>query len=301
MNRTPSDNLKPWLSRLVFFVAGELADKQHSGLLFNDAANLRTAVAYSWRIETKSGVVNIRDETVICGQHSCAMPTGFDGSAITLGAMLKPGAIRKLGNKPDETFLDRVAPASEMGLDGREITDLYTPGIAPEQWIERLEDWLRHHISSRGIERPDALSQRFEEAAFIDPNESIADFAERHGVSMRTLQRVVKRDFGLTPKQVMRRARAMDFAARLCGVGDGEGEESVQLRYFDQSHLIREFASFFRMTPRRFVQERHDLLSASLQIRQDRRLELLEEIAPGKIETWMRNPIRSRRAASSAA
>jgi AraC-like DNA-binding protein len=135
------------------------------------------------------------------------------------------------------------------------------------------------------------LSRRFEEASFADPNQSITDFADQNGVTARTLQRVIKRDFGLTPKQVMRRARTLDLATKLCGVADENEEEDIYLRFFDQSHQIREFIAFFGMTPRQFLTDRQALLTLSLEIRQARRLELLDRVAPDAVRPWMRDPV----------
>ena len=46
-----------------------------------------------------------------------------------------------------------------------------------------------------------------------------------------------------------RRARALDMAAVLLGVALEEEEQELRLRYFDQSHLIREMRHYFDMTP----------------------------------------------------
>ena len=91
----------------------------------------------------------------------------------------------------------------------------------------------------------------------------------------------------MTPKQVMRRARILDLAARLCGVADEE-EDEILLRFFDQAHQIREFHAFFHMSPGEFQRQRSGLVTLSLEIRQARRLEMLERIRPGAVRPWMK-------------
>ncbi len=286
-NRPPSEDLEPWLGRVMVAIADAPNDDVGDGLLCNDAGYVRTAVEVDWTVETADGKMAIRDQSFLCGQHSKAMPLKFKGGIKVAGFKLKPGAMQVLWGIPDGKMLDRIT----VDIDGGELTELYHDGIDPEDWLLAIENWLRHYIARNGIAPPDPLSQKFELASFADPNQSITDFADENGVTARTLQRVIKRDFGLTPKQVMRRARTLDLAARLCGVADEEEEEDIYLRFFDQSHQIREFTAFFGMTPREFIEGGQHLLTLSLEIRQARRLETLHRLDPGAIRPWMREPV----------
>lgn len=292
LNRAPVEGLAPWIGRMMVAVARGTDTITRSGLLCNDAGYVRTAVSVDWVAETADGPMEIRDQTFLCGQHTKAMPMLFTGGIEVAGFMLKPGAMRSLWGVDDGSLVDRIKGMEYVGLDDRELTDLHYPGISADAWLSSIEEWLLHSIRSRGVEPPDLLSQVFEEAAFADPNQSIIEFAEIHNVTIRTLQRAIKRSFGLTPKQVMRRARTLDLATRLCGVADEEEGEEIQLRFFDQSHEIREFTGFFGMTPRQFLTDRQGLLTLSLEIRQARRLELLDRIAPDAVRPWMRDPLR---------
>jgi len=90
----------------------------------------------------------------------------------------------------------------------------------------------------------------------------------------------------MPPKQVLRRARALDMASHLRGVADHDEAEALALRYYDQSHLIREFTALFGMSPRQFVDSPQPLMTLSLETRQARRLEMIARIAPGDIRPW---------------
>jgi AraC-like DNA-binding protein len=81
---------------------------------------------------------------------------------------------------------------------------------------------------------------------------------------MRQLGRIIRRDFGMPPKQVMRRARALDMASHLHGVADEAEAEELILRYFDQAQMTREFTELFGVTPRRFVKTPNPLLTLAL-------------------------------------
>ena len=158
------------------------------------------------------------------------------------------------------------------------------PDGTPEDWCQAMESTVRQMVECSGGREPDPVTRRFEWVAYSDPSTSVSAFAQDSGVEMRRLERIIRRDFGLTPKQVLRRARALDIASHLRGVSDKA--EDLALRYYDQRHLIREFTHFFGMSPRQFVKEPQPLLTQGLETRQVRRLEMIERLAPGEIRPW---------------
>ncbi len=133
---------------------------------------------------------------------------------------------------------------------------------------------------------PDPVTARFEALAYSDPQASIADFARECGISQRGLERIVRRDFGMPPKQVLRRARLLDMASHLRGVADSAEAEELVLRFYDQSHLIREFTKLFGISPRQFVARPQPILTLTLESRQARRLEQIERLQPGAARPW---------------
>jgi AraC-like DNA-binding protein len=92
----------------------------------------------------------------------------------------------------------------------------------------------------------------------------------------------------MSPKQVLRRARALDMASYLRGVADSEEADELALRFHDQSHMTREFTDLFGMTPRQFVKTPQPLMTLALESRQARRLAVLERLAPGQTRPWQR-------------
>jgi AraC-like DNA-binding protein len=72
----------------------------------------------------------------------------------------------------------------------------------------------------------------------------------------------------------------------LRGVADQAEAEALQLRYYDQSHLIREFTQLFGMSPRQFVATPQPILTLALESRQAARLEMIERVAPGGLRPW---------------
>lgn len=142
-------------------------------------------------------------------------------------------------------------------------------------WLDGLESAFRDLLARLGHPRPDPVCEAFDRAALIDPDFSVADFAEQEGVGQHRLARAVRRGFGMTPKAVLRRCRVHDLAAQLLGVGDPGEADDLILRYFDQSHIIREFRHFFGLTPRQFRLADRPILRLSLESRQARRRETM--------------------------
>ncbi|GAA4046194.1 helix-turn-helix domain-containing protein [Parerythrobacter jejuensis] len=292
VNRAPAADLEPWISRVMVAIADAPTDVASIGYLCNDAGYIRTAIDAHWTTYTAEGALHWRNQSFLCGQHSVAMKLTSRGPIKVSGIMLKPGAMRVLWGINDGALLDKIRPLGTTGTDDHALTGLYENGITPEEWLERIEDWLRSEIAARGAPKPERIAQQLEAAAFADPNMSPGDFCEREGIAPRRMQRICKRDFGLSPKQVLRRARTLDLAARMCGVADKDEEQEFLLRYFDQSHQIRDFTALFGRSPQQFMNNRQPLLTLSLEIRQARRLELLNRIAPDAIRPWMREPFR---------
>jgi len=132
----------------------------------------------------------------------------------------------------------------------------------------------------------DPVTARFEALAFSDPSANVADFARDIGIDRRKLERLVRRDFGMSPKQVLRRARALDMASHMRGVADIAEADTMALRYYDQSHLIHEFTQLFGMSPRQFVEMPQPILTLALESRQARRLEAIKRLTPGQVRPW---------------
>ncbi|WP_128891588.1 AraC family transcriptional regulator [Erythrobacter sp. HKB08] len=287
LNRAPASDLEPWIARVQAAKLEAIGEANINCHMFNDTAFVRVLLAGQWSASTADGTGRYFKETPFFGPHSHAMPISCTGDVMTVGISFRPGALHALGFPEESETVDRIVPSADMGFPQPFDASSFDPKDSPEQWIARIEAMMRDLIAERQPEPPSTIAREFERLAFADPTYSVADFAEQHDISTRTLERIVKRDFGMTPKRVLRRARALDLASRLCGVFDEDETEAIMLRYFDQSHQIREFHSFFDCTPRQFVEKTRPLLTLNLESRQARRLEELRRVAPDGTRPWM--------------
>jgi AraC-like DNA-binding protein len=82
----------------------------------------------------------------------------------------------------------------------------------------------------------------------------VPDLAERLGLSVRTVQRLFADLVGLSPSWVIRRYRLHEAAAHATAGGDVDWARlAIQLGYYDQAHLVRDFTATVGTAPARYA------------------------------------------------
>lgn len=285
-NRAPAPDLSPWIARLYATVVQAPADYRLDCGLFNDTSFIRIQLKGAWTAETADGPRASGRAALFFGPQTSRMPISVTGSFTSIGIALRPGTGHALRGLNTADYCDRLLPCSDLGLPGDAALAVLENHTEPEQWLIMLEAMIRQILADSGGAEPDPVTARFEALAFTDPSAPVAEFARECGITQRRLERIISRDFGMAPKQVLRRARALDMASHLRGVADSAEAEELILRYYDQSHLIREFTKLFGMSPSQFIARPQPILTLALESRQARRLELIERLAPGAARPW---------------
>ncbi len=285
-NRAPAPDLTPWIARLYVAAVDAPADHRLDCGLFNDLPCLRIQLAGQWTAETKDGVRRYDRGAVFLGPQSKRMPVSVVGSFISVGFALRPGACYAFRAVSMSDYVDRLLPSDTFGPTVEALTAPSSAAGSPEDWLRTLEDSIRQIADHAGRAEPDPITEQFEALSLSNPGASISDFARDCGIEQRRLERLIRRDFGMAPKQVLRRARALDMASHLRGVADQAEADELALRYYDQSHLIREFSELFGMSPRQFVARPQPIMTLALESRQARRLEMIERLEPGAARPW---------------
>lgn len=287
INRPAREKLRPWIAHVYGTAVGAPADPLIACGIFADAPVMRILFEGDWHVETRDGPKFYGPQrALLFGPHSKRMPVSLRGGFSTIGVALAPGALHAFGGGPTEPFLDRIFNYDALGWDEEKMLARFDTPASIEARMEILEDCCEILCEETGWVEPDPVSQGFNRIAFADPNTPVAEIAERLCVGQKTLERLVKRDFGMTPKRVLRRARALDMAAHLAGVADNTEAEELALRYYDQSHLNRDFMALLGMTPVQFVRTPRPLLAVTLEARQARRLEALDRLDAGARRPW---------------
>ncbi|ANU06627.1 helix-turn-helix domain-containing protein [Paraurantiacibacter namhicola] len=289
-SRAPAERLRPWF--YWWSVSeGELPPgvRVKCGM-FVDHSCLRIIYRDPWTADTLDGQQvwdpGAEGKALYFGPQSRCMPLAIEGRYIAITLHFTAGAPSVLGGPPQSEMLDRIVEFDSIA-EVTKAVHRHAPLDEPyENWIIALEKVLGSYIDQIDAAEPDPLSLAFERQALVNPHLPVEDFCRRAGVGRRTLERIIKRDFGVTPKFAMRRARAMDMGAALLGVAREEDEAGLALRYTDQSHLIREIKSFFDLRPKDLKTGAHPFLRLSLEVRQRCRLDALKQLHPDEIGPW---------------
>lgn len=288
-NHAPSAGLKPWFCWFSVTHAEVPQGHRVHDFIFNDLATIRILFGGRWEIETADGFkvfeAGDRGLALFFGAHSRRMPVSIEGRFKVLSVQLAPGASAVMGGPGMSATMDRVLDHDELAGHGR-LASRFDPDGAPGEWLEAFEVELGKFVSRNNTRRPDALTMAFERCVLAHPETTICGFAREHGVTTRTVERAIGRDYGISPKQVLRRARALDLAAALLGVARESEDGELRLRYFDQSHMIREIRHFFGVTPMGLREGTHPLLRLTAETRQARRLEALQRPRDAGLQPW---------------
>ena len=286
INRQPRESLRPWVMHVHGMELEQPADTRISCGIFADTAMLRVLLRGMWHAEAADGLHLLREKVFLFGPQSKRMPAGVRGSFSNLGLALRPGASHVLGGPSMQDLVDGIVSYESLGWNVEALIERFDAGSSVEEWMETLEDCMEQLVQQAGSVEPDPVTAGFHHLSLRDPSITVKHAAEVLGVDKRKLERIVKRDFGLSPKQVLLRARALDMAAHLRGVADKDEAQDLALRYFDQSHLTRDFTTMFGMTPMQFVRTPQPFLTITLEARQARRLEELDRLPPGGKRPW---------------
>ncbi len=284
-NRAPAEDLAPWVARIYATqVEMDPGATMHCGLI-SDTPVMRVLFSGDWNARTRDGFGRYGPSALLFGAQTQRMPVSVSGSFATIGVALKPGAMAALKGPPVEDTLDRIIlydhiyGHEEWGTS-RQMIEWFDPEAPVERWLKVAETLMRQLVERSRAKPPHPVVAAFDKAVFADPNLNLAEFAEEHAIERRRLERKIKRAYGQSATQVLRRARALDIASHLLGVAHDSEAEEAALRFFDQSHMIREFRHFFGTTPRQFARTPQPFMTLTLEARQSRRLEVLGRAQP---------------------
>lgn len=131
--------------------------------------------------------------------------------------------------------------AEQLRIGSQFAKDIYANGDSPAfEFTSIIDSWLLEHT------RPD-----------------VDVLAARTGLSPRQLERTTKRYYGMPPKKLARKYRALR-AAQALAHGDSLDDTGLGLAFYDQSHLIREIKAFTGLTPSQLKAGRSELTQATM-------------------------------------
>lgn len=173
------------------------------------------------------------------------------GRGWAVGALLLPAATASL--VPDPAALRDGARSLDepelLAAVARAMEDPSAPGNARRRAAAgALGAWIRERVP--GVDADGALANELAEALADPAIIRVDQLPERLHVSLRTLQRLAERFFGLSPHSMIRRRRLQEAAERLReDPGLGIAELANELGFSDHAHFSTDFKAVLGVTP----------------------------------------------------
>lgn len=178
----------------------------------------------------------------------------YEGAMDEIVIYFKPLAINAFLEAPLKnyvtSFFTNFAPFSDYSASMAEIFEMNDD----RERITQLERYWRSKL--QGFEHP-FLESVVDEIISNDLCRSVSDLADCHGVSRTTFVKHFCQYIGTTPSQFKKVARFRSamrrHRTRLCH--QTLSEISYAADYFDQSHMIKDFKSLTRLSPKAFFSQ----------------------------------------------
>lgn len=267
-NYAPSAELAPYIARHYVFEAELPQDLTLADQLLAENAFVRILIRGDWKAEIAPGYWTGAGPVVLFGPNAFPLPVRVKGPFTVAGFAIHSGGWRSLFERSADEYTDQMMPLSAAwgSIADRLWAEVGTAGDDTEL-VAAMENAITAQLNWVGLRQPDTQMTRFSAIARSDSTIRIDEAAARIGLSVRQLERRCRAAFGMSPKAVLRRSRFLDMATAMRGFSSPNDEELAALRYFDQSHLTREFKRFAGMTPRTFDQTATPLFTAGLNLR----------------------------------
>lgn len=172
----------------------------------------------------------------------------LDGAVEIFGAGLQPAGWGILmgaeGDKHSDRLIDAVAV---FGAGLLQVRDALRAAGTMEAKVAIGNDFARS-LLKRAESAPFWFTRTVDKWLISNSNPQLDDLIAETGLSQRQVERMTKRFYGVTPKMLARKHRALRAASALVR-NDADGIETLSGDFYDQSHLIRELKQFTGLTP----------------------------------------------------
>ena len=267
-NYAPSPDLLPFVRRYYVFEAQLPEDHVLQDILLSETAFVRFLIKGDWEAEIDKGVWAGAGRAVLFGSNSYPLTVRVNGPFRLAGFAVRPSAWRALFKQPATESVDQMLPLQlSWGGVADTLLDQISAATSDEEIVAAMEATIRSQLALVGRHKVDEKVALFETIARSDSTVKMEHAAEQIGLSVRQMERRCLTAYGLSPKTVLRRSRFLDMAEAMRGFSSPGDEILATLRYFDQSHLNREFWRFAGMTPGKFAKATTPLFTAGLKLR----------------------------------
>lgn len=197
---------------------------------------------------------------------SCRVTWSEAGAGVTVGIGLRPRGWARWARAMASDWADRVGdPDGVFVFDVKELEQRLA-AIDQDAAVPALFDAFLA-AQAEPANESDAIVSAVE-TALLDPElPTVAELAQRIGLSPRSLERLSLRAFGFTPKLLMRRARFLRSLHAIAEAPLAGRATAIDPGYTDYSHFVRDAQHFLGMSPRAFLKLDTPLLKQSFALR----------------------------------
>lgn len=172
------------------------------------------------------------------------------GAGHAMAIKFRPAGFRPFLGRPMSELTNREVPVSDVfGAEGDAFARRAFEADGMDAAVAIAEGFLLERLPPPDPE----LAELNRLVAEIQSDRTITrveTVARRAGVGTRTLQRQFADRIGISPKWVIKRYRLQDAADRLCTDQHVDlASLALELGYFDQAHLARDFRSIVGWAP----------------------------------------------------
>ena len=265
----PSSALAPYISTYYLTEVDIAPDDRIEDWLHPEWANLRFARNDSWEAGIGTEPLRPMPHFIATGPTSLAARFRTGPTRIWGIGLLPLGWARLVGhsaiNLADRTCDGAATPAYAHFAP---LLDTIFAGPAdPAAEAERINAFLLGLFEQRPPAEDEARIKAAH-AALVDLDSStVSEFAEKIGLSPRSLERLSLRAFGFSPKLLLRRQRFLRSLAQFMLDPSLSWIKTLDWQYVDQAHFVRDFKRFMTMSPSAYGALEHPVLRAAARAR----------------------------------
>lgn len=172
-------------------------------------------------------------------------------------AVMRVGRLGRVLDTPVSELANRTIPLEFLIDCGsvHQLTDAVRVGYTVPQWIEAIGEWLLQRVQSESQNRVAPLCLPV--SALGEPAEVLAEYTN---LSLRQFERRFLASYGVSLRDTRRLMRHTLAMATLMRSPPGRGQLTAvahQAGYYDQAHMVRDFADMANMTPSALIRAIH--------------------------------------------
>ena len=215
--------------------------------------------AFHLTVTTVTDVAGRSGHAEVRGVITRTFAVDLQGRGRVVGVKFRPGGFTALTGRPAYAFTDRRVPLVDLvPLDtvDRLLVQATRDPDDPDATVAALEELITGLVPPRP---PTAYPLLLAVVADMLADHTlirVEDVAERHGLSVRALQRLFRRFVGVGPKWVLQRYRLHDAVTAIDtdpGVMADLAGLAASLGWSDQSHFTHDFTAAVGVSPHAYA------------------------------------------------